>query len=48
MKLDLSEVESQTLRVIQNLTTTLQNVGLTLSDVVKTNVSLSAMETSQE
>ena len=44
MKIESSDIESQTLRVIQNLETVLHEAGLTLSDVVKTNVYLSDME----
>ncbi len=43
-KIESSDIESQTRRVIQNLATVLQEAGLTLSDVFKTNVYLSDME----
>jgi len=44
MKIESSDAESQTLRVIQNLEIVLQEAGLTLTDVFKTNVYLSDME----
>ncbi|MEW6735902.1 MAG: aminotransferase class V-fold PLP-dependent enzyme [Acidobacteriota bacterium] len=43
MKIESLDIEGQTLRAIQNLATILNAAGLTLSDVVKTNVYLSDM-----
>ncbi|TWJ03180.1 endoribonuclease L-PSP [Mucilaginibacter frigoritolerans] len=43
MKIKTDDIESQTLQVINNLKTVLSEAGLTLSDVVKTNVFLSDM-----
>lgn len=44
MKIESPDIESQTLRVIQNLKAVLGEAGLTLNDVVKTNVFLGDME----
>lgn len=43
MKIETSDVGSQTLRAIQNLEVVLHEAGLTLSDVIKTNVYLDDM-----
>jgi len=44
MKIESSDAESQTLTAIQNLEIVLQEAGLKLTDVFKTNVYLSDME----
>ncbi|HEY5825845.1 MAG TPA: Rid family detoxifying hydrolase [Cyclobacteriaceae bacterium] len=43
MKIEVSDIEGQTLRVIKNLEMVLGSAGLKLSDVVKTNVFLTDM-----
>ena len=44
MKIEVADIEGQTQRVIQNLEAVLQQAGLTLNDIVKTNVFLADME----
>ena len=44
MKIDSSDIESQTLRVIKNLELVLGEAELTLANVIKTNVYLSDMD----
>ncbi len=44
MKIEVADIEGQTQRVIQNLEAVLQQAGLTLNDIVKTNVFLTDME----
>lgn len=44
MKIEVMDIEGQTQRVIKNLETVLQEAGLTLNHVVKTNVFLTDME----
>jgi len=44
MKVESSDIESQTHRVIENLKAVLEGAGLTLFDVVKTNVFLTDMD----
>lgn len=44
MKIEVADIEGQTQRVIQNLEAVLQQAGLTINDIVKTNVFLTNME----
>ncbi len=44
MKIESSTIEEQTKRVIQNLKSVLQEAGLNLNSVIKSNVFLSDME----
>lgn len=44
MKIEANTIEEQTIRVIENLKLVLQEAGLELKNVVKTNVFLSDME----
>lgn len=44
MKIEITKIEGQTKRAIKNLEAILQEAGLTLKDVVKTNVFLTDME----
>ena len=48
MKIETNDIESQTLQVINNLKAVLLDAGLSLSNVVKTNVFLSDMENFQQ
>jgi 2-iminobutanoate/2-iminopropanoate deaminase len=43
MRIEASDIERQTRRAIQNLEAVLHHAGLTLADIVKTNVYLSDM-----
>jgi 2-iminobutanoate/2-iminopropanoate deaminase len=43
-KIETNDIESQTIQVIHNLKAVLKEVGLSLSNIVKTNVFLSDME----
>lgn len=43
MRIETTDIESQTRRALRNLEIILQDAGLTLADVVKTNVYLSDM-----
>jgi 2-iminobutanoate/2-iminopropanoate deaminase len=44
MKIESTDIEGQTRRALQNLNSVLQAAGLSLSDVVKTNVFLTDMD----
>lgn len=44
MKIEMADIEGQTQRVIKNLEAVLQEAGLTLNNVVKTNVFLTDMD----